>query len=97
MGGQDGEDEEDMDMDMDMEESKETVPDRYLPPEDNDSDGEQDVSLTEALQSVSRTSSPPYPAPGPENEPTPRKIYDYSVSLRSEPKVSVHFLVFHSK
>lgn len=66
-----------------------SVPDAHLPPPEDDADGEQDVSLTEALQSVSRTSSPPYPAEPPETEPTPKKPYDYSVSLRSEPKVSI--------
>jgi hypothetical protein len=75
--------------DCDSEEMimEESVPDMYLPPEENDSDGEQDVSLTEALQSVSRTSSPPYAPHEPDIEPTPKKAYDYSVSLRSEPKV----------
>ncbi|KAF8892193.1 hypothetical protein BD779DRAFT_1661469 [Infundibulicybe gibba] len=49
--------------------------------------GEEDISLTEALQSVSRTNSPPYPVKDFEKS-TPRKYYDYEVSLRSEPKPS---------
>ena len=42
-----------------------------------------DLDLSDVLRSVNRPSSPPLPDP----EPTPRKKYDYSVSLRSEPKV----------
>ncbi|KII85948.1 hypothetical protein PLICRDRAFT_114966 [Plicaturopsis crispa FD-325 SS-3] len=63
------------------DESKDSsLPEVYLPLEE---DEEPDVSLTDALQSVSRTGSPL-----PENEPTPKKKYDYSVSLRSEPQPS---------
>lgn len=67
--------------------SKESVPDVYLPPEDDyDEEEEQDdISLTGALESVSRTSSPPYPMKS--FEATPKKSYDYSVSLKSEAKV----------
>ncbi|RDB15355.1 Spindle pole body protein pcp1 [Hypsizygus marmoreus] len=71
----------------DEEHSKDSVPEVYLPPDD-DSDGERDLSLTEALQSVSRTSSPPYPLQSFDNGVTPKKNYDYSVSLKSEPKPS---------
>lgn len=76
------------DEDTDEEPSKDSVPDVYLPPEGDydDGDGERDVSLTEALQSVSRTSSPPYSTELVEPESTPKKYYEYSVSLRSEPK-----------
>ncbi|KAF8238118.1 hypothetical protein L208DRAFT_1243498 [Tricholoma matsutake] len=72
----------------DEEQSKESVLEVYLPPRDDfdDRDGEQDISLTEALQSVSRTSSPPFPVES--FETTQKKSYDYSVSLNSEPKAS---------
>lgn len=56
-----------------------------LPPMDPDTGDELDLS--DALQSVSRAGSP---LPNP--EPTPRKKYDYSVSLRSEPQVCCEFL-----
>lgn len=73
----------------DEEISKDSVPDVYLPPEDgfDDHDGERDLSLTEALQSISQTGSPPYPMGSFEKDTTPKKNYDYSVSLKSEPKV----------
>jgi hypothetical protein len=73
----------------DEELSRESVPEVYLPPEEEDLDdreGEQDISLAEALQPVSRTSSPSFPMASFDG--TPRKGYDYSVSLKSEPKVS---------
>lgn len=80
--------------------SKDSVPDMYLPPAD-DEERVQDLSLTEALESVSRASSPFPLDDGPEfaqeyeiGEATPKKKYDYSVSLRSEPKVR-HFSLFH--
>ncbi|KAJ7491999.1 hypothetical protein FB451DRAFT_1360785 [Mycena latifolia] len=65
--------------------SRESVPEAYLPPDEDEeeNDGEQDLSLTDALESVSRTSSP---QPFSQDEPTPKKNYDYSVSLRSEPQ-----------
>jgi hypothetical protein len=62
---------------VDMDETKESVPNAYLPPDDDDKD-------EDAFQPVSRDSSPLPPA---EIAPTPKKAYDYSVSLRSEPKV----------
>ncbi|KAJ6514991.1 hypothetical protein C8R47DRAFT_1190230 [Mycena vitilis] len=68
------------------EQSRESVPEVYLPPVDDaeyeDEEGGPDLSLTDALESVSRTSSPQ------RDEATPKKNYDYSVSLRSEPKPS---------
>jgi hypothetical protein len=69
---------------MEIDESSGSVPDVYLPAEDVD----QDVaSLTDARQPITR-SGPPLPQEEPEIAPTPkRKTYDYSVSLRSEPKV----------
>ncbi|KAF8075138.1 hypothetical protein FPV67DRAFT_1605655 [Lyophyllum atratum] len=74
----------------DEEPSKDSVPDVYLPPNDDyeDASGERDLSLTDALESISRTSSPPYPTESIEPQATPKKYYDYSVSLKSEPKAS---------
>ncbi|KAJ7117849.1 hypothetical protein C8R44DRAFT_832392 [Mycena epipterygia] len=75
------------DEDLDFDRSRESVPEVYLPPDEDEEDdeGEQDVSLTDALESVSRTSSPQLFS---RDEPTPKKNYDYSVSLRSEPQPS---------
>jgi hypothetical protein len=74
------------DEDFEFERSRESVPEVYLPPEEDEEDdvGGPDFSLTDALESVSRTSSPQRFSP---EEATPKKNYDYSVSLRSEPKV----------
>ncbi|EPQ56284.1 hypothetical protein GLOTRDRAFT_115600 [Gloeophyllum trabeum ATCC 11539] len=47
----------------------------------------QDLSLSDALEPVSRSNSP-RPTHAPSGKPTPKKNYDYSVSLRSEPKPS---------
>ncbi|KAJ7781957.1 hypothetical protein DFH07DRAFT_1017858, partial [Mycena maculata] len=68
--------------------SRESVPEVYLPPnaDEEDEEGEHDVSLAEALESVSRTSSPQLFRS--RDEATPKKNYDYSVSLRSEPQPS---------
>ncbi|KAJ7043757.1 hypothetical protein C8F04DRAFT_1366949, partial [Mycena alexandri] len=63
------------------DEDEESVPDVYLPPDEGEVE-EEDVSLADALESVSRTSSPR------REEATPKKNYDYSVSLRSEPQPS---------
>jgi hypothetical protein len=52
--------------------------------EDDEEAGEPEFSLSEALQSVSRASTPPIPFT---KDNTPKKPYDYSVSLKSEPKV----------
>lgn len=70
--------------------SKDSVPDMYLPPEEEA--GEPEYSLTEALESVSRASSPfsqdlDEHRSGLESNATPKKAYDYSIALRSEPKV----------
>ncbi|KAJ7617438.1 hypothetical protein DFH06DRAFT_1364428 [Mycena polygramma] len=74
------------DEELESEQSRESVPEVYLPPaedeESEDEEGGPDLSLTDALGSVSRTSSPQ------RDEATPKKNYDYSVSLRSEPKPS---------
>lgn len=79
-------DDEDDDMeirssDQDMGEStRSSVHEQYLPPDDSEED---ELAIAEALQSVSRSGSPPLGI-----EPTPnKKKYDYSISLRSEPKV----------
>ncbi|PPQ63099.1 hypothetical protein CVT24_005810 [Panaeolus cyanescens] len=74
------------------EHTKSSVPDVYLPPdEDKDEHPELDreYSLTDALESISRSSSPSFPGHQVTHEATPKKNYDYSMSLRSEPKVSV--------
>lgn len=79
--------------------SSDSVPDVYLPPQEDDV-AEQDYSLTEALESVSRASSPfaqdlDEQRHAPENDATPKKKYDYSVSLRSEPAVRA-YLAYYS-
>ena len=68
--------------DQDTQSRDSSVGDAYLPPIDIPG-MEDDLDLTDALQSVSRSGSPVEQV-----NPTPRKGYDYSVSLRSEPKVS---------
>ncbi len=74
-------DDDDMEIrssDQDMDEStRSSVHDQYLPPDDL---GDDELDITEALQSVSRSGSPPIVQPSP-------KKYDYSISLRTEPKV----------
>lgn len=66
-------------------ESKSSVPEAYLPPdEDEHQTSVPDFSLADALESVSREESPLIHGI---TEDTPKKNYDYSVSLRSEPKV----------
>ena len=77
--------------------SKDSVSDMYLPPEEEA--GEPEYSLTDALESVSRTGSPfaqdlDERRSGRGSNMTPKKAYDYSVALRSEPKV--RRLIFHS-
>ncbi|KAF8630539.1 hypothetical protein AX15_002860 [Amanita polypyramis BW_CC] len=68
-------------VDSDVEDSHHDV---YLPvAEDHFED--EDLSISDALQSVSRSSSPAY---GYGKERTPIKSYDYSLSLKSEPKPS---------
>ncbi|KAF9224049.1 hypothetical protein BS17DRAFT_880101 [Gyrodon lividus] len=67
--------------------STSSVPEAYLPP--LESDAAEDMSLVDALESVSRASSPFSPEL-PLEEPTPKKglNYDYSVSLRAEAQSS---------
>ena len=80
----------------DEEESTSSVPDVYLPPpdelEDDELDRKSDLSVADALESVSQTSSPPFSPEAMEHQETPKKNYDYSVSLKSEPKVSTNSL-----
>ena len=75
-------------------ESRSSVPDVYLPPED---DGEHhisgpDFSLADALQSVSREGSPPFLSEILREDTFKKKGYDYSLSSKSEPKVSYLFI-----
>jgi len=84
-------DSENTDSEDPPEKSTNSVPEAYLPPPE--SDEAEDMSLVDALESVSRASSPLSPEPPPP-EPTPKKNglpYDYSVSLRSEPQVILLF------
>lgn len=53
-------------------------------PEDGFEEEDGDLSISDALQPISRSSSPAHTYG---KEKTPRKSYDYSVSLKSEPKV----------
>ncbi|KIL69166.1 hypothetical protein M378DRAFT_70128 [Amanita muscaria Koide BX008] len=55
-----------------------------LPPQEDQYE-DDDLSISDALRSISRSSSPAYAY---EKEKTPMKPYDYSVSLKSEPKPS---------
>ncbi|KAJ7647253.1 hypothetical protein FB45DRAFT_987061 [Roridomyces roridus] len=64
--------------------SRDSVPDEHLPPDVDD--GDDDFSVADALESVSRAGSPHISR---KSEATPKKNYDYSVSLRSEPKACV--------
>jgi hypothetical protein len=95
--GGDGSDEDEMEdtgRRYSLLKSKDSVPDVYLPPEEEDDAAAQHFSLTEALESVSRASSPFPHDDGVEQiyDATPKK-YDYSVSLRSEPKVRSVFYI----
>ncbi|KAG6902546.1 hypothetical protein C0995_014935 [Termitomyces sp. Mi166 len=73
----------------DDEPSKDSVPDVYLPPEHADEEEEKrDISFTNDLQPIDRTGSPRYSSKSIEHSGTPKKDYDYSISLRSEPKAS---------
>lgn len=65
------------------QDTESSVPEVYLPPLPDDQ-LDPELDLSDALQSVSRSNSP-----GPDDRQTPRKKsdYDFSMSLRSEPKV----------
>ncbi|KAG6831612.1 hypothetical protein H0H87_004674 [Tephrocybe sp. NHM501043] len=71
------------------ESSKDSVPDVYLPPEHNDEDENTDGSVQDAFEPANQTGSPRYPSKSVSIDyGTPKKNYDYSASLKSEPKVS---------
>lgn len=79
--------------DEELDESQDSVPNAYLPPQDTQHEDEyDDLSITDALRSVSRSGSPSFSARDYRDEATPKKKFsesyvEYSVSLRSEPKV----------
>ncbi|KAF7798727.1 hypothetical protein EIP86_009952 [Pleurotus ostreatoroseus] len=79
---------EDLDIRSSDHESRskdDSVPDDYLPPISIDADHDVDVDLSDALRPISRSNSPGPDLPGM----TPMsKKYDYSVSLKSEPRPS---------
>lgn len=58
-------------------------PDIFIHSRDGEPAGDQEYSISDALQSVSRSSTPTIP-----KNDTPKKPYDYSISLKSEPKAS---------
>ncbi|KIJ93353.1 hypothetical protein K443DRAFT_12933 [Laccaria amethystina LaAM-08-1] len=61
---------------------------RLPPPEEEEGfPAQRELSLTDALQPISRTGSPSFPLENFDHEGTP-KNYDYSASLKSEPKAS---------
>ncbi|KAF6761741.1 hypothetical protein DFP72DRAFT_629781 [Ephemerocybe angulata] len=66
--------------------SKTEEPGIYLPPRDDEVAGDNEYSISDALQSVSRSSTPPLPIASKNNPPKTK--YDYSISLKSEPKGS---------
>ncbi|EIW75087.1 hypothetical protein CONPUDRAFT_169516 [Coniophora puteana RWD-64-598 SS2] len=71
----------------DLDRSNNSVPELHLPPEEDDVE-ERELSLTDALEPLSRSNSPPLPLPLPQQVPSSKRTYDYSVSLRTEPKAS---------
>lgn len=84
---EDGFEDEDERKGASLRRSKDSVPDVYLPPEDDD----PEFSLTDALESVSRASSPFIEEEQfgsiHGSDATPRKKYDYTEALRPEPEV----------
>lgn len=84
------------DFSLSEDEEERIIPDIYLPQSGDNiahRSDEQEFSITDALQSISRTGSPPpFDVDAFEDDGTPKKHYDYSVSLKSEPKVCT-FLV----
>lgn len=65
------------------QESKSSVPDVYLPPPDDED--EEDVSITDALQSVSRTSSPaPFASDAFDEDESPKEDSSHSVSVSNK-------------
>lgn len=68
--------------------SEDSVENLCFPPAHTDEEGEKKgISLTAELQMTEGRGSPQYMSKSIEYRGTPKKNYDYSVSLRSEPKV----------
>ena len=65
-------------------EDEHIVPGVHLPENDD-----EDLSLSDALQPISRSTSPFPMETTKDSATTPKKNYDYSISLKSEPKVRV--------
>jgi hypothetical protein len=64
-----------------------SLPDQYLPPELDQDEEDYERSLEDALEPLSQPPSPSYKDYS-QDESTPKKdYYDYSMSLRSEPRV----------
>ena len=71
-----------------MDITRDSLPDIYLPPDDEDIDALEEPdngALVDGLAFASGTTSPCVPIV--ESKATPQKKYDYSDSIRSEPKV----------
>ncbi|KAL1693565.1 hypothetical protein GGG16DRAFT_88498 [Schizophyllum commune] len=89
--------------DEELDESQDSVPNAYLPPQDTQHEDEyDDLSITDALRSVSRSGSPSFSARDYRDEATPKKKFsesyvEYSVSLRSEPKPSPFKNISHRR
>lgn len=78
----------------DQESKEDSVPDDYLPPIGIDTDHDGDFDLSDALRPLSRSNSPGPDLPG--MTPKSKKKYDYSVSIKSEPRVSLAILYLSS-
>ncbi|KAI1790299.1 hypothetical protein LXA43DRAFT_1149321, partial [Ganoderma leucocontextum] len=80
-------DSEELDIRSSDQDTHSSVPEDYLPPPIEDI-VDADLDLSDALQSISRSNSPGLD--DRDNGETPRRKsdYDYSMSLRSEPKAS---------
>ena len=68
-----------------------SIPDAHLPPLDQQVQADPELSSPNVSKSVVRSASP---LPVEQHHTPGSKIYDYSISLRSEPKVSICY--FHS-
>ncbi|KAH8833076.1 hypothetical protein DL96DRAFT_1523381 [Flagelloscypha sp. PMI_526] len=67
-----------------------SLPDQYLPPELDQDEEDYERSLEDALEPLSQPPSPSYKDYS-QDESTPKKdYYDYSMSLRSEPRAPLH-------
>ncbi|KAG6908885.1 hypothetical protein DXG01_002863 [Tephrocybe rancida] len=79
------------DENTDEESSKDSVPDVYLPPETQpEEEDDAEPSFNDDIQPGNRTGSPGYSSKSMSVDygSTPKKDYDYSIGLKSEPKVS---------